>query len=104
MNIAEITSWIYQCESVLLRVQKKIEKLGSESCSNEILIVKTYFYDIADKISKAAKDAILSFSEGDDARIMLLGLKRFTRTETFNPKIARQLIAQELISEGKYCF
>lgn len=104
MNIADITSWIYQCESVLLRVQKKIEKLGSESCSNEILIVKTYFYDIADKISKAAKDAILSFSEGDDARIMLLGLKRFTRTETFNPKIARQLIAQELISEGKYCF
>jgi alkylation response protein AidB-like acyl-CoA dehydrogenase len=104
MNIADITSWIYQCESVLLRVQKKIEILGEDSCSIDMLIAKTYFYDVADKISKAAKDAIHSFCEGDDARIMLMGLKRFTKTEAFNPKEARQTIAQKLIIDGRYDF
>ena len=56
------------------------------------------------KIAKAAKDAIQSFAEGDEARMMLMGLKRFTKTQAFNPKAARQTIAQKLIADGKYDF
>jgi hypothetical protein len=59
---------------------------------------------VADKIEKAAKDAILSFANGDEARMMLMGLKRFTKTEAHNPKEARQKIAQKLIEKNKYCF
>jgi hypothetical protein len=58
---------------------------------------------VADKIEKAAKDAILSFANGDEARMMLMGLKRFTKTEVHNPKEARQKIAQLLIEKNKYC-
>jgi hypothetical protein len=61
-------------------------------------------YDSADRIEKAAKDAINSFAEGDEARMMLMGLKRFTKTEYFNPKAARQLIAETLIAANKYPF
>jgi alkylation response protein AidB-like acyl-CoA dehydrogenase len=104
MNIADLAIWIYQAESVMLRVQKKIEKLGEENCTIDIAIAKTYFYDTADRIEKAAKDAIYSFAEGDEARIMLMGLKRFTKVEAFNPKTARQLIAQKLIEDKKYNF
>jgi hypothetical protein len=104
MNVADLAIWIYQAESVLLRVQKKIEKVGEEACAVDIAIAKSYFYDTADRIEKAAKDAIYSFAEGDEARMMLMGLKRFTKVEAFNPKNARQLIAQKLIEDKKYNF
>ena len=104
MNIADIAIWTYLAESVYLRVQKKIDSQGEAACEHNIAIAKTYFYDSADRIAKAAKDAIQSFAEGDEARMMLMGLKRFTKTQEFNPKAARQTIAQKLIADGKYDF
>jgi len=104
MNIADVAIWTYLAESVYLRVQKKIDSQGEAACEHDIAIAKTYFYDTADKIAKAAKDAIQSFAEGDEARMMLMGLKRFTKTQAFNPKAARQTIAQKLIADGKYDF
>ncbi len=104
MNIADIAIWTYQAESVLLRVQKKIARIGEDACDVDIAICRTYFYDIADKINKSAKDAIYSFAEGDEVRMMTMGLKRFTKTEIFNHKEARQLIAQKLINDGRYNF
>ncbi len=104
MGIADLSIMTYQAESVLLRVQKKIAAVGEEAAAIDIAIAKTYFYDTADRIEKAAKDAIMSFADGDEARMMLMGLKRFTKTEAFNPKVARQMIAQKLIEDGRYNF
>jgi alkylation response protein AidB-like acyl-CoA dehydrogenase len=104
MNIADISIDTYMAESVLLRVEKKIEKHGESACELDIAIAKTYIYDMSSKIEKAAKDAINSFAEGDEARMMLMGLKRFTKVEPLNIKETRQKIAQKLIEENKYCF
>lgn len=104
MNIADISMWTYAAESTLLRVQKKINKQGEDAAKYDIAICQAYIYDAADLIHKAAKDAINSFAEGDELRVMLMGLKRFTKTEPFNIKEARQLIAQKLIEENRYCF
>jgi alkylation response protein AidB-like acyl-CoA dehydrogenase len=104
MNIADIAIWTYLAESALLRVQQIIDTKGEAGHEAEIAIVKTYFYDAADKINKAGKDAIYSFAEGDEARMMIMGLKRFTKTEAFNPKEARQLIATKIIEANEYCF
>ena len=103
MNIADIAIYTYMAESVLLRVEKKIETQGKVATELDIAIAKTYFFDIASKVEKSAKDAIMSFAEGDEARMMLMGLKRFTKTEVHNPKDARQKIAQILIEKNKYC-
>ncbi|MDG0973947.1 MAG: acyl-CoA dehydrogenase family protein [Crocinitomicaceae bacterium] len=104
MNIADLSIWTYQAESVLLRVDKLISQRGEAACAHEIAIVKTYFYDTADHINKAAKDAINSFAEGDEARMMMMGLKRFTKYDGVNPKANRQLIAQRVIESNKYDF
>jgi alkylation response protein AidB-like acyl-CoA dehydrogenase len=104
MNIADMAIWTYQAESVLLRVEKMIATKGEAACAEQIAIVKTYFYDTADRIEKAAKDALNSFTEGDELKMMLMGLKRFTKTEAFNPKTARQLIATKVIESNKYCY
>ena len=103
MNIADLAMWTYLAESTLLRVEKLIESKGEENAELQIAITKTYFYDAADKLNKVAKDAINSFAEGDEARMMLMGLKRFTKTQPFNSKSARQKIAVKLIEENKYC-
>jgi len=104
MNVADIAIQIYQAESVLLRVEKLIATKGEAAAQTEIAIVKTFFYDAASIVEKAGKDAINSFAEGDEARMMLMGLKRFTKTDAFNPKEARQLIANKLIEANQYCF
>jgi alkylation response protein AidB-like acyl-CoA dehydrogenase len=104
MNIADMAIWTYQAESVLLRVEKMIAAKDEATCAEQIAIVKTYFYDTADRIEKAAKDALNSFTEGDELKMMLMGLKRFTKTEAFNPKTARQLIATKVIESNKYCY
>jgi len=104
MNIADMAIDTYIAESTLLRVQQMIDSKGEESCKEQIAIVKTLFYDTADKINKAGKDAVNSFAEGDELRMMMMGLKRFTKTGAFNPKEARQLIATRLIEANEYCF
>ena len=104
MNIADLSIWTYHAESVLLRVDKLISQRGEEACEHEIAIVKTYFYDIADKMNKTGKDAINSFAGGDEGKMMLMGLKRFTKIDGYNVKEARQKIAQRVIESGKYDF
>jgi hypothetical protein len=65
---------------------------------------RVYLADAADKINHSGKNAINAFAEGDEQRMMLMGLKRFTKTESFNTKEARRRIAAKLLSEGKYFF
>jgi hypothetical protein len=65
-------------------------------------MAKTYLYDAADRVNKAGKDAINAFASGDEQRMMLLGLKRFTKAEPFNSKDARRRIAARLIADNAY--
>lgn len=104
MNIADMLIWTYQAESALLRVEKLIAKNGEANSTIVLDVVRTYIYDAADKIAKASKDALNSFVEGDELTMMLMGVRRFTKVETFNPKEARQRIAQFVIEKGSYSF
>ncbi len=67
-------------------------------------MLSVFLCDASDRINKNGKDAISSFTEGDDARMLLMGLKRFTKYEPVNIKEARRRIAAELIEQNKYCF
>lgn len=104
MNISDMLIEIYTCESVLLRVEKLASIKGLEAISIHNDIMKTYFNDSVDRLNIAGKNAINSMSEGDENRMMLMGLKRFTKSAPFNTKEARRRIAKELIDSNKYCF
>ena len=104
MNIADMAIETFNAESALLRVMKLTDQHGEASQQLHLDILRTYLYDAADKINKSGKDAINAFAEGDEQRMILMGLKRFTKTESFNSKAARRRIADKMISEGKYCF
>jgi len=102
MNIADMAIDTYNAESALLRVIKLTERKGKDAVQFETDIMGTFITDAADRINKAGKDAINSFAEGDEQRMMLLGLKRFTKAEPFNVKDARRRIAAKLLADGKY--
>jgi len=102
MNIADMAIDTYNAESALLRVMKLTERKGKDAVQFETDIMGTFITDAADRINKAGKDAINSFAEGDEQRMMLLGLKRFTKAEPFNVKDARRRIAAKLLADGKY--
>jgi hypothetical protein len=104
MNIADMAIWTYVAESTVLRTQKRVQLNGLESSDSQIAMMQTLVTDLADNINKAGKDALNSFVEGDEQRMMMMGLRRFTKTEPFNIKEGRRVIAAELISSGKYCF
>lgn len=104
INLADMGIYTYAAESALLRAQKLIDTKGEAACAREIDMVKTYVYDAADYINKAGKDAINSFAEGDMQRMLLMGLKRFTKVQPVNVKATRRNIAAALIEANAYCF
>ena len=104
MNIADMMIETFVSESILLRIVKLAEKKGEEAAKNQIDMMQCYLNDAVDKINKCGKEAINAFAAGDEQRMMLLGLKRFTKTVPFNSKEARRRIADKLIAEGRYCW
>lgn len=104
MNISDMIIELYVAESLVLRVQKLTNSKNNVKISEQIDIMNVYLYDAADKLNKFGKDALNSFAEGDELRMMLMGLKRFTKQNPFNVKEARRRVAAHLIDEGKYCY
>ena len=104
MNIADMAINTYNAESALLRVIKLTETYGEASAALQTDMMHTLLYDAADRMNKAGKDALNAFAEGDELRMMHIGLKRFTKVEPFNTKAARRRIADKMIAENKYSY
>lgn len=101
MNVADMLIQTFTAESVLLRVMKNA---GKDKAKGKITdaILHCYLNDVVDIVAKSGKEAINAFATGDEQKMMLLGLKRFTKTAPFNSKDARRLIADYLVEKGKY--
>jgi alkylation response protein AidB-like acyl-CoA dehydrogenase len=102
MNIADMAIETFVAESAMLRAIKLTDQRGEAACAFELDAMRTYIYDAADHINKSGKDALNAFAEGDEQRMLLLGLKRFTKVAPFNSKEAKRRIAARLINENKY--
>jgi len=104
MNIADMASYVYVLESALLRTEKLASTRGEEAVAGQLDLLRIYLVEAVDGIAKAGKEALWAFAEGDEQRMMLVGLRRFTKVEPFNVKDARQRVAQQLIEANKYIF
>jgi len=102
MNIADMSIITFHAESALLRLEQLTTTKGEVAVSVQADIVRTYIYDAADAIHKAGKDALNSFADGDELRMMNIGLKRFTKVESFNSKEARRRICARLVADDGY--
>lgn len=104
MNLADVMIEIYAAESAILRSEKLVSLRGQEDCFHQIAMSQVYLAEAIDKINAAAKEAIASFTKGDEQKVMLMGLKRFTKADLVNTKELRRQIADYMIAQGKYPF
>ena len=102
---ANILIEIYMAESGILRTEKNVKRFGKDSQKEQIAMSQLYLYNAVEIINKNGKEGIISFAEGDEQRMMLMGLKRFTKYTNYPNVIAlRNTIAEKVKAENKYCF
>lgn len=104
MNMADMLIEGYIAESALLRVEKLIGLWGEEKCAIQKEMAIIYLHHAVGKAAACAREAIMAFAEGDELRLMLLGLKRFTKVDPYNLKEARRKVADYVIEKGAYPF
>ncbi|MCB2378853.1 acyl-CoA dehydrogenase family protein [Hymenobacter sp. BT635] len=104
MNIADMAIKVYTAESTILRVEKEAGVKGEEALAQQIDIARVYLYDTVDLVNKFGKDAIATMTEGDEQKLLAMGLKRFTKADLYNAKEARRRIADQLIAANEYSF
>lgn len=96
---------VYMAESAILRTEKNAKRFGQDTQTEQIAMSQLYLYNAVDIITKNAKEGIVSFAEGDEQRMMLMGLKRFTKYMNQPNVVAlRNKIAEKVSRENKYCF
>ena len=98
LNASEILNQIYMAESAVLRAEKNF---GADSV--EVAMAQLNLYKAVEKIIMAAKEGIVSFAEGDEQRMMLSGLRRFTKyTNQPNVIALTEKIAAHYVEKGHY--
>ncbi|KYG81637.1 alkylation response protein AidB-like acyl-CoA dehydrogenase [Roseivirga ehrenbergii] len=102
MNLADILIEIYAVESSMLRTEKLVSQRGEEACKDYIAMTQIYMAEAVDRVNAAAKEAIASFTKGDEQKVMLMGLKRFTKMDLVNTKELRRQVADTMIAKGKF--
>lgn len=100
MNLADMAIEIYAVESSILRAEKLADLRGKDAAAMHIKLATAYLYEAVDKVAVAGKEAIASIATGDEQRVMLMGLKRFTKTELINIKDLRREIADAVLENG----
>lgn len=105
MAAADMLIEIYMAESTILRVEKLAKKVGESQAQEQIAMAQLYLYHAVDIVSQKGKEGIVSFAEGDEQRMMLMGLRRYTKYVNMPNVVAlREKIAAKLITENQYAF
>ncbi|MDG1145700.1 MAG: acyl-CoA dehydrogenase family protein [Flavobacteriales bacterium] len=104
MNIANMIIEVYMLESALLKTEKLVHKDGNEVHDEKISMCINYLHHAVEEVGKNGKEALFALLEGDEQKMLLMGLKRFTKVQATNLKEHRRNIAKKIIEENEYCF
>ena len=105
MAASDILIEIYMAESTILRTEKLAKKEGEAKVQEQIAMAKLYLYKAVDIVTQKGKESVISFAEGDEQRMMLMGLRRFTKYANMPNVVGlRETITTKLVAENQYCF
>ncbi|NIJ46449.1 alkylation response protein AidB-like acyl-CoA dehydrogenase [Wenyingzhuangia heitensis] len=100
---AEILIEIYMAESTLLKTEKLAAKTSEKETSLQIAMTQLNLFNAVETINRKGKEAIISFTEGDEQRMLLMGLKRFTKYQNYPNIVAlKKEIAAVAIAKNEY--
>ncbi len=104
MNVTDMIMDVYAAESAILRTLKYAKKEGEKAAEYYEAMTKIFVSDALERIFLNGKHAVAAFAEGDEMKLLQLGLKRFTKLDSINTTALRRKVADKLIEENKYCF
>ena len=102
---AEVMIEVYMAESAILKAEKVAGLTSEKEAEGQIAMARLNLFNAVEKTGSMGKEVIVYFAEGDEQRMMLMGLKRFTKyVNNPNPIVLRKVIAEKVITENSYCF
>jgi alkylation response protein AidB-like acyl-CoA dehydrogenase len=104
MHVADMIIEVYVAESALLRTEKLLGIRGEAACAQQLNMARLYLNHAVDKVTMHGKEAINGFASGDEQRVMLMGLKRFTKLNPLNSVQLGRDLAEFVIAQHKYPF
>jgi hypothetical protein len=93
---------VYVAESTLLRTEKLVSKTGEGANALQTKLARVYLSEAVEKVNNAGKEAVAGFVKGDEQKVMLMGLKRFTKMNPVNTIQLRREIAGVMIGKSGY--
>lgn len=102
MNLADMVIEIYVAESTILRAEKLVSKNGEDSAKLQVAMAKLYLSQAVQKVNNAGNEAVACFATGDEMKVMLMGMKRFTKMDPYNTRDLRREIADVMIEKGGF--
>jgi alkylation response protein AidB-like acyl-CoA dehydrogenase len=102
MGVADIVIDAYAMESALIRAKKCVAKQGEQAAARYVDMAQVFCNDAVQRIEARAKNTLAAITEGDDLRMLLAALRRFTKQTPINTVAARQRIAEPLIKSNRY--
>ncbi len=102
MHIADMLIEVYALESTILRTEKLIDKLGDDKAQLYKQMTSLYLHEAVQKIRNHGEEAVACFAESDELKVLLMGMKRFTKANPENTKILRRSIADHMIKQNKF--
>jgi len=104
MGIADVIMDTYAMETAVLRARKLVESQGEGASARYLDMTRVFCNDAVERIEARAKNTLAGMSEGDELRMLLAALRRFTKLQPMNTIAARQRIADEMIKGNKYTY
>lgn len=106
LDAADILIEIYMAESAILATQKKLQQNPDKDYESEIAMSKLNLFNAVEKIKFKATEAVYSIAEGDELKMLLMGIKRYTKYNNNIPNLneLRRIIAKRIREDNKYSF
>ncbi len=102
MRVADIIISSFACESVLLRTQKLMA--AGHNAATQIAMTQVLVHDLSEKCAVWGREALSSFTEGDDLRLNLAAIKRLTKHDSINVVALRRQIAKAVLEADGHPF
>jgi alkylation response protein AidB-like acyl-CoA dehydrogenase len=101
---ADIIIEAFLMDSALGRTAKLVARDGAQKHQFAIDATRLYIHDAMLRIETAAKNALAATAEGDDLRMLLAALRRFTKFNPINTAQIRERLADKVVESGGYIF
>ncbi|MBN6889122.1 alkylation response protein AidB-like acyl-CoA dehydrogenase [Cytobacillus horneckiae] len=102
VNIADLVSYAYSMESVILRTEKAIAKDGAEKANQKLLYTQIFCQEAFNQIELIAKETLVAVEDGDALRMMMSALRKFTRHTPINVIAKKREAAEKIIEAERY--